>query len=114
MLMLYFKSPSKPKNEISVQSAEIQKRINQLTHFPVILLELGGIQVYHFQTQDEFNSKRPYTEVFWRELGGDKAFGPFNSVFQACQHSNWYKYQEKASKDNSKIIQVDFKGKRRK
>jgi len=81
---------------------------------PIILLELGGIQLYHFQTLEEFNSKKPYTEVFWRELGGDKAFGPFQSLFQACQHSTWYKSQEKINKDLDKVIQVDFKAKRRK
>jgi len=84
-----------------------------MTHFPVILLELGGIQIYHFQTKEEFNSNKPYTDVYWRELGGKEAYGPFQSLFQACQHSNWVKKQQKIDKESAKLIKVDFRSKKR-
>ena len=84
------------------------------THFPVMIMELGELQVYGFLTQREFDAKMSPKEIFWRYKNTEEAYGPFMSMYQATQHYSWIAEQKKIHKNANKLIEVDFIKKKRK
>jgi hypothetical protein len=106
--MLHFKSPSKAKADVT--DIGLQKGIKGMIYFPVLLVDIGELQVYHFQTEEEYRSKKPFSECFWRVKSGTEAHGPFNTVFEACNH---YKWVLECRKLKNNVIRVDFRNKRR-
>lgn len=75
-----------------------------------LLMELGSLQVFCYQTKKEFARKAPYKEVYWKEKGKYEVHGPFTSIYQACSHYSWAIQQKRIE---NKTIHVDFKNKRR-
>ena len=83
-----------------------------------VIFKLGTLEV--FSVSDAPTLFRPSgdtTTYFWRDDANPQSFGPFPSVFSAVKHyENRAKYIKDTNSDpnQGKIIEVDFKHKRRK
>jgi hypothetical protein len=76
-----------------------------------VQLELGTLQIYSVQTREELQKNIPYKELFWRDKKSPyEIFGPFPSIYHACNHYEWLKAQPKI-KDN--VVRIDFRTKKR-
>lgn len=95
----YFKRPLKPMNSVHSQA------------YPVILLDIGYTQVFHYQTETEFLQNKPYERVYWKDTRTHMVYGPFQSIHMACQHSSSVFSEQ--SKHVGKVVRVDFKSKKR-
>ena len=91
--------------------------INPDKKYHYLLLELGILQFFCHQTEQEYNSKAPYKEVFWKKKDYPIVYGPFPNINEASNHATRLLAFEKneptpeLAKDN--LIYVDFKNKRR-
>lgn len=84
--------------------------------YPILLVDLGNLQIFHYQSQIEFENKVPYTQVYWQKKGQPLVYGPFDSVADATNHFtrmviNERNLNRQTGGDN--VIQVDFKNKKR-
>lgn len=79
---------------------------------PILLFELGALQVYHFQTEEQIAAEKKYTDVYWRDKNSQQTVGPFPTIYDAVAHWTWHLSQlsENAAEN---VIHVDFYGKRR-
>jgi hypothetical protein len=107
---------SKPKklNDLSKFEVDVLRwdRMNSI-FFPVILYEVGNLQVYHFQTIEDKEYKRPYKEVFWRDKETTAAYGPFSTIHEATHHYISIQQLKKDNKAKKKIVLVDFKNRKK-
>lgn len=81
---------------------------------PILLLNLGPLQVYHYLTPEEVLQKTNPYKIFWQDTQAMKAFGPFLTIADAMTHYTTIMSAGKltpAVPDN--LIYVDFKAKRR-
>lgn len=81
--------------------------------YPVLLFELGNLQVYHFQTKADRAVDKPYKEVHWRDKNTHQSFGPFGSVYQAVSHYTFIEEERKVQDFKTKVISVDFQNKKK-
>ncbi len=88
------------------------QKMNNDGKLAILVFELGNLQVYHYQTLTEWNSKVPPLEYFWHKKNETKSFGPFMTVYAAVNDYSRYiaTPQQELPKN---IIQVDFKTKKR-
>lgn len=83
---------------------------------PVLIFELGHLQVFHYQTQEEFVKKSAPYIVYWQKKGEANVYGPFDSAWHAVNHySEIIRAIKLASDPNvpDNVIHVDFRTKRR-
>ncbi len=81
---------------------------------PVLLLELGDLQVFTYQTIDQIQMKETPTIVFWQHRSLGIAHGPFPTVYDAMKHyTNRVDLQEPKEISIAPIIYVDFHKKSR-
>lgn len=81
---------------------------------PFLIFELGHLEVFCYQTFEEFMNKITPLEVFWHKKGEPKIYGPFTNVYTAVSDYSVYIARDKLlppTQDN--LIRVDFKLKRR-
>ncbi len=81
---------------------------------PILIFELGHLQVFCYQTIAEWSSGRPPHEFFWQKKGDSRIRGPFHNLYTTV---NDYSMQIALEKDgalkDTNIIPVDFKIKKR-
>jgi hypothetical protein len=105
--MLRFKPVSKPALEIKPYKTPLGQNT-----LPVVLLTIGELTVYHLQTNEEFIRNDPPKGIYWQNKSG-YAFGPFTSIYKACDHYSYFIEQQKIEKSGNKMIHVDFIKKKR-
>lgn len=90
--------------------------MSKLEKKPILLFELGHLQVFHYQTIDEWAANRPIEQVYWQKRGENIVYGPFETMYLAVQDYSAYieANKEGAPKLPDNVIQVDFKTKKRK
>ena len=74
---------------------------------PVMLFELGALQVYHFQTEEEIQAQKKYTEVYWRDKNSTETVGPFPTIHEAVTHWKW-RISQLAENAAENVVYVDF------
>lgn len=77
----------------------------------ILILELGHLIVFHYQTLDEYASKIQPIEVFWQKKGDTTVQGPFPTIWHAVNH-----YGEAIAPKAilpANVINIDFKAKKR-
>ncbi len=86
--------------------------------YPRLLVDLGHLQIFCYQSDHEFTNNMPYKEVYWQKKGTPLVYGPFYSVGDATNHFTQLIIQERnliresqAAGDN--VLWVDFRAKRR-
>ena len=82
-------------------------------YIPIRLLEIEDLIVYHLQSNNEFMRQDPPKQVYWTNKARTEAFGPFLSIYKACEHYSWLTEQRKIEKSGNKTIRVDFVKKKR-
>lgn len=85
---------------------------NTKDQIPVILTELGELQLYHFPTPEEVANGSPPRKVYWQNTKTKQSFGPFSGVYEAMRHYSLITQVKKAASKNN-LIKVDFKSKKR-
>ncbi len=79
----------------------------------ILVFELGHLQVFYYQTMEEWNSKAEIKAYFWHNLSQIPriSHGPFPSIFVAVDdYSRNLKPVEPLPQN---VIAVDFKAKRK-
>lgn len=76
----------------------------------IYLLELGNLEVFTVQDSFAYFQKLPHDnkEVFWCRKDVGYVYGPFPSIYEACQHYALTQQRQKEIKPQGKIIYVDF------
>lgn len=87
---------------------------------PVLLFQIGTVQVFCYQTESDMLWGRPPEEVYWQDTASKNSFGPFNSISAAMTH---YTSQVAAGvglsvvssspTKSDNVIYVDFRQKKR-
>ncbi len=71
------------------------------------IFRLGSLHVYGVQGQG----------YYWQDAGSPQGYGPFVSVWAACQHYEWLIKLCKTGAEGvpqlGKVVRVDFKNKQR-
>lgn len=82
---------------------------------PVLIFELGQLQVYSFQTIKQIEEKAPHTKVYWQTKASANTYGPFPSVYDAMKHYTWILASQGNTEDKTiaPVIYVDFNRKAR-
>lgn len=81
---------------------------------PVLIFELGKLQVYHYPNPFNGELNMAPKEIFWQSVGSPNVYGPFPSIYETMKHYTWLLFtQENPPKEEGKVIYVDFKGKKR-
>lgn len=92
----------------------LRKHLSTESKRPVLLLELGNLQVYTHQTKHEVKTKTVPTRIFWQDKKSGSSYGPFDSIFEATKHYTWIVESQKSEPTQSaSIIYVDFVKKNR-
>lgn len=82
-----------------------------IIYTPVIILEIGSLQVYSFQTQQDVVLGVKPIDFYWTDRRYSNRVGPFPSLNEAVSNYN-SQYKSLGSNSNNVII-VDFKAKKR-
>jgi len=78
----------------------------------IIVFELGHLEVFCYQTIEEWSQGKPAEAVYWQKKGEPQVYGPFASIYQAVNHySDFIAKNKEPIPDN--LIFVDFKAKKR-
>ena len=81
---------------------------------PIIIFEIGHLQVFGMQTLEEWTQKILAKDIYWKKKGDVTSRGPFNSIYNAVQDYATYINSEKASSElPNNVIFADFKTKKR-
>jgi hypothetical protein len=85
---------------------------------PSLIFELGNLQVFHYQTQEEFMFNTGYKEVYWQDKASKNTYGPFKSVYDCMTHytttgASHKKGFEVLGVPVGTVIYIDFKNKKR-
>lgn len=79
---------------------------------PVLIFELGHLQVFSYQTIEEWTTHVEPDNFFWKKKDAAIINGPFKTLFEAVQnYTDTIKPMERLPEN---VIEVDFKLKRRK
>jgi hypothetical protein len=79
---------------------------------PVLVFELGHLQVFHYQTDDEWRRGTPPGAMYWKIKSSPTVHGPFPTAYHAVNHySSTLKPSGPPTTDN--VIHVDFVNKKR-
>lgn len=83
---------------------------------PIIIFELLPLQVFCFQTVEEWSKGLAPEQVFWKRKGITAMYGPFLSIHAAV--NNYSDVIDKESRNEAidipnNVIMVDFKKKNR-
>lgn len=82
----------------------------------IIIFELLPLQVFCYQTVNEWAEGKAPEQVFWREKGLDGLYGPFYSIYAAVNDYTAYKNKTsvlEAVPLPSNVVMIDFKNKRK-
>jgi hypothetical protein len=85
---------------------------------PALIFELGNLQVFHYQTQEEFIFNTGYNEVYWQDKISKNTYGPFKSVYDCMTHytttvASQKKGLEIIGVSTGDVIYMDFRNKKR-
>lgn len=83
---------------------------------PIIIFELLPLQVFCYQTVEEWAQGLAPEQVFWKRKGLPAMFGPFHSIYAAVD--NYTTTVSKEAKNEAielpnNIVMIDFKKKTR-
>lgn len=83
---------------------------------PIIIFELLPLQVFCYQTIEEWSKGLAPEQVFWKRKGQAPMFGPFHNIYSAVHNYTAVTAKEANNEkielpDN--IIMIDFKKKTR-
>lgn len=81
----------------------------------IFLLELGNLEVFTVQDSFDYFAKVPHDakEVFWCRKDVGYVYGPFATIYEACQHYTLTQKRNAEIKTEGKIVYVDFGRKRK-
>ena len=97
-------------NETYVNS--MKWRLMESNKKPILLFEIGILQVYHFQTQEDYEANKKYTEVYWRHKVTLYTYGPFPTIDAAVTHHE-YTMSKMNVEDAKNVVYVNFQTKKR-
>jgi hypothetical protein len=85
---------------------------------PALIFELGNLQVFHYQTQEEYMMNMGYKEVYWQDKVSKHTYGPFSSVYDCMTHYTTTVASQKKGLEvigipNADVIYMDFRNKKR-
>lgn len=81
---------------------------------PVLLFELGNIQVFHYPTHYEKLSNAAPTAVYWQDSVTKTTYGPFMSIYATMNHFTYLTCMYKAANTpGNNVVFMDFRNKRR-
>lgn len=83
---------------------------------PVLLLEVGRLQVFGYQTVADWTNRLVPEQVFWKHANDPAVYGPFASIYQAGRHHVEFLAKDIALQKlevPANIIVIDFKTKKR-
>jgi hypothetical protein len=82
----------------------------------IIIFELLPLQVFCYQTVEEWSKGMAPEQVFWREKGTDGMYGPFVSIYAAVNNYTGFKNKTKILGETptpNNIVMIDFKSRRK-
>lgn len=82
---------------------------------PVLLFELGNLQVFCYQTAEQISRGDWPTNVYWQDKASRHTYGPFESINKAVSHYTWIISSQKTNARGSigNVVYFDFKMKKR-
>ncbi len=81
---------------------------------PVLIVEVGSLQVFGYQSKEQIDAKAPIETVYWQDVRARVVHGPFPNITEAMTHYAWSSEQQKASdKGLGQVIYVNFRDKKR-
>jgi hypothetical protein len=85
---------------------------------PSLIFELGTLQVFHYQTREEFILNTGYREVYWQDKVSMHTYGPFETIYAAMTHYTTLVASQKKGLEVigvpvADVVYVDFRNKRR-
>jgi len=84
---------------------------------PVLLFELGYIQVFTLLSANDIAINKEYNEVYWQDKISRYSYGPFKSIYDCMTHYTTVianqKVQIIGKQQNAQVIYVDFHNRRR-
>lgn len=85
---------------------------------PALIFELGNLQVFHYQTQEEYMMNVGYREVYWQNKVSKHTYGPFPSVYDCMTHYTTIVARQKKGLEilgvpTGDVIYMDFRNKKR-
>jgi hypothetical protein len=73
-----------------------------------LIPELGGLQVYCFQTTKEIVSNTDPKEIYWRDRDNPQGYGPFPTIYDALSHYKVLTSVRKEDANLGNLIKIDF------
>lgn len=82
---------------------------------PIMLFQLGNLQVYHFQSPEEIARQDAPKQVFWQDVASRHTYGPFDTIHHAMNHYTWLIAMQKTDARGSvgNVVYIDFIKKKR-
>lgn len=80
---------------------------------PILVFELGHLQVFCYQTVQEWQAGIYPAEFFWQKKGEPRSYGPFVNIYLAVTDYTAQLASKKEETKTDNVIHVDFKAKRR-
>lgn len=82
---------------------------------PILLFELGNLQVFCYQTMAEWSAGHYPKEIWWNRRGMIGTRGPFQNIYYAVKDYSEYIAAEKEGKTDipDNVVFMDFKNKKR-
>ncbi len=82
---------------------------------PILLFQLGNLQVYHYQTAEEIARGDGPKKVYWQDVASRHTYGPFDSINKAMSHYTFTVATQKTDAFGriGNVIYVDFVKKQR-
>lgn len=78
-----------------------------------LLFELGSMQAYHYQTEEEASLNKHPTSVYWSDRTMMLSRGPFSAIHLAMEDYTAIVSLRKADRAPDNLIRVDFKTRKR-
>lgn len=82
---------------------------------PILICELGNLQVFHYPSPDQITRGLMPTEVYWQDKASKHTYGPFTSIHAAFSHYTWTVTTQKVDSKGmiGNVIYADFVKKKR-
>jgi hypothetical protein len=79
----------------------------------ILILELGQLEVFHYQTLSEYSKKIMPTQVYWKLKMNPIIHGPFPDTYRAVGNYTAHLEELKANTAYDNVININFKTKKK-
>lgn len=84
------------------------------TNPPVLIFEIGNLQVFHYPTPEEITFGTAPTAIYWQDKRSKNTYGPFPTIYNAMSHHTWMASVQTGPQGlNANVVYVDFVKKKR-